>query len=87
MYGSAATGLLFPQVKGIQCVNGTASAGTSRAGSSWEVGGERVVESLTSDRTDLEVMLDHFSRRVLGSLIPVPTLDDVQAASLAAALP
>ncbi len=85
MNGSA-TGLLFPQVK-IQCVNGTALL-EPPCGIIWDVGGEPVSESLTSDRTDVEVMLDHFSRRVLGGLIPVPTLDDVQRArSLAAALP
>jgi hypothetical protein len=40
----------------------------------------RATESLTTDRTDVEVMLDHFTRRVLGGLIPVPTLEDVQRA-------
>ncbi|HEY3963940.1 MAG TPA: hypothetical protein VGM05_05235 [Planctomycetaceae bacterium] len=81
-----ATGLLFPQVK-IQCANGTALL-KPPCGIVWDVGGQPVSESLTADRTDVEVMFDHFSRRVLGGLIPVPTLDDVQRArSLAAALP
>ncbi len=39
--------------------------------------GEKVVESLSSDRPGLEVMLDHFCRRVVGGLIPVPTLEDL----------
>jgi hypothetical protein len=39
--------------------------------------GERFVESLASDRPAVEVMLDHFCRRVVGGLIPVPTLDDL----------
>jgi len=43
----------------------------------WEAGGEQRVESLAADRPELEVMLDHFSRRAVGGLIPVPTLDDV----------
>lgn len=42
-----------------------------------ETAGERIVESLASDRPGLEVMLDHFCRRVVGGLIPVPTLDDL----------
>jgi len=43
----------------------------------WDLAGEQFVESLTSDRPGVEVMLDHFSRRVVGGLIPVPTLDDL----------
>lgn len=43
----------------------------------WEAGGEQRTESLSGDRPELEVMLDHFSRRAVGGLIPVPTLDDV----------
>jgi predicted dehydrogenase len=43
----------------------------------WETGGERHTESLAADRPEMEVMLDHFSRRAVGGLIPVPTLDDV----------
>ena len=42
-----------------------------------ESAGERIVESLAADRPDVEVMLDHFCRRVVGGLIPVPTLDDL----------
>jgi predicted dehydrogenase len=43
----------------------------------WQHDGERLVESLATDRSDVEVMLDHFSRRVVGGLIPVPTLEDL----------
>jgi hypothetical protein len=43
----------------------------------WETAREARVESLTGERADVEVMLDHFSRRVVGGLIPVPTLDDL----------
>lgn len=46
----------------------------------WEQGGIQVVESLASERSDVEVMFDLFSRRVVGGLIPVPTLDDVHEA-------
>jgi len=51
----------------------------------WHLGtgdsaGERIVESLASDRPAIEVMLDHFCRRVVGGLIPVPTLDDLRRA-------
>lgn len=43
----------------------------------WETSSHREAESLTSERTDVEVMLDHFSRRVVGGLVPVPSLDDL----------
>ena len=43
----------------------------------WDLAGEQFVESLTSDRPGVEVMLDHFCRRVVGGLIPVPTLEDL----------
>ncbi len=50
----------------------------------WEHKGERLVESLVADRSGVEVMLDHFTRRVVGGLIPVPTLVDLcQAYQLA----
>ena len=38
--------------------------------------GERL-ESLTSERSEVEVMLDHFCRRVVGGLIPVADLADI----------
>ena len=44
----------------------------------WQAGGESAEESLTSDRSDLQVMLDHFCRRVVGGLIPVADLADVR---------
>lgn len=43
----------------------------------WEDATEKRSESLVGERNDVEVMLDHFSRRVVGGLIPVPTLDDL----------
>jgi len=43
----------------------------------WESADEKKTESLTSDRPDVEVMLDLFTRRVVGGLIPVPTLEDL----------
>jgi predicted dehydrogenase len=43
----------------------------------WEDASEKRSESLVGERRDVEVMLDHFSRRVVGGLIPVPTLDDL----------
>ena len=50
----------------------------------WEAAGVRETELLTGDRPDLDVMLDHFTRRVVGGLIPVPTLQDVQRAEILA---
>jgi len=60
----------------IRCANGEAQL-EPPFGIVWQVNGTKVAESLTSDRPEYEVMLDHFSRRVLGGLIPVPTLDDL----------
>lgn len=47
----------------------------------WEDGDERRSESLSGERGGVEVMLDHFSRRAVGGLIPVPTLDDLSLAA------
>jgi len=44
----------------------------------WTVtGGETATESLTSDRSEVEVMIDHFCRRLVGGLIPVADISDV----------
>lgn len=43
----------------------------------WENGTAAQTETLTSDRDETEVMLDHFCRRVVGGLIPVADLADV----------
>jgi predicted dehydrogenase len=39
--------------------------------------GETATESLTADRSEVEVMLDHFCRRLVGGLIPVADISDV----------
>lgn len=44
----------------------------------WRSDREEADESLNSDRSDVEVMLDHFCRRVVGGLIPVADLEDVR---------
>lgn len=43
----------------------------------WRVGPRHYCESLSLERSEVEMMLDHFTRRVLGGLIPTPNLDDV----------
>jgi predicted dehydrogenase len=44
----------------------------------WKLtGGETATESLTSDRSEVEVMIDHFCRRLVGGLIPVADIADV----------
>ncbi|MGE5191568.1 MAG: hypothetical protein ACM3U2_03645 [Deltaproteobacteria bacterium] len=60
----------------VECVRGAALIEGPR-GITWESGREKLAESLAADRPDVEVMLDHFSRRVVGGLIPVPTLEDL----------
>lgn len=49
----------------------------------WTVDGHSQTEELTTERTETEVLLDHFCRRVVGGLIPVPTLEDLRQAKLA----
>ncbi|MGQ0636302.1 MAG: hypothetical protein ACT4QC_16935 [Planctomycetaceae bacterium] len=60
----------------VRCARGTARP-TGAAQIAWETAHEARVETLDGERAEAEVMLDHFSRRVVGGLIPVPTLDDV----------
>lgn len=48
----------------------------------WTVAGESHEEQLTSDRSDIEVMLDHFCRRVVGGLLPMADLNDIQRGML-----
>lgn len=43
----------------------------------WNGQREEHVESLVSERSEVEVMLDHFCRRVVGGLIPVADLADI----------
>ena len=40
-------------------------------------GGEIETESLIADRSEVEVMIDHFCRRLVGGLIPVADISDV----------
>ncbi|HTI49879.1 MAG TPA: hypothetical protein VL475_02970 [Planctomycetaceae bacterium] len=60
----------------VRCRKGTArlQGGTQIE---WEDATEQRSESLSGERGGVEVMLDHFSRRVVGGLIPIPTLDDL----------
>lgn len=43
----------------------------------WDSQGQTATETLTADRNETEVMLDHFCRRVVGGLIPVADLADI----------
>lgn len=43
----------------------------------WTADGSTQSEELTAERTETEVLLDHFCRRVIGGLIPMPSLDDL----------
>lgn len=46
----------------------------------WTADENRQSEELTTERTETEVLLDHFCRRAVGGLIPVPSLDDLMRA-------
>ncbi|MEX0718849.1 MAG: hypothetical protein WD066_19810 [Planctomycetaceae bacterium] len=46
----------------------------------WRENGEIRRESLAAERSEVEVMLDHFCRRVVGGLVPIPDVDDVRRA-------
>lgn len=46
----------------------------------WIADGKQQSEELATERTEIEVLLDHFCRRAVGGLIPVPTLEDLMRA-------
>lgn len=46
----------------------------------WSADGNQQSEELTTERTETEVLLDHFCRRAVGGLIPVPSLEDLMRA-------
>lgn len=46
----------------------------------WDTATDRHSETLLGERPSVDVMLDHFSRRVVGGLIPVGTLGDLDLA-------
>ena len=60
----------------VHCENGTAIVRGTRE-ISWKTGSNLITESLTSERTEVEVMLDLFCRRVAGDVIPVADLSDL----------
>jgi predicted dehydrogenase len=61
----------------VRCERGEAEL-SSPSRIAWRTHHEDADESLSSDRSDVEVMLDHFCRRVVGGLIPVADLEDVR---------
>ncbi len=66
----------FP-LKQVVCERGHATL-PSAAEIHWQNGqAEPIHELLTSDRSSVEVMLDHFCRRVVGGLIPIADIGDV----------
>ncbi|WP_339731940.1 Gfo/Idh/MocA family oxidoreductase [uncultured Gimesia sp.] len=68
------TETLFPRHQ-INCQNGLAEF-HSPDEIHWENESASMTESLKSDRRELEVMLDHFCRRAVGGIIPVPSIRD-----------
>ena len=50
----------------------------------WSTDEGQQSEELTSERTEIEVLLDHFCRRAVGGLIPVPSLEDLMRAQASA---
>lgn len=60
----------------IECERGNATI-ESPTVIRWESQGQSARETLTADRNETEVMLDHFCRRVVGGLIPVADLADI----------
>ena len=66
-------------VSHVHCEKGTVSVRGHRQ-LAWECEQARNEETLEADRDELQLMLDHFSRRVVGGLITVPTLEDIGCA-------
>lgn len=66
----------IPKIE-LHCERGTARM-TSEIQIQWQADSpEPVEETLTSDRTKEEIMLDIFCRRVIGGLVPVADLSDI----------
>ncbi|MCA9041207.1 MAG: hypothetical protein KDA65_12715, partial [Planctomycetaceae bacterium] len=66
----------FPRIE-VTCSHGKAIlAEATRI--EWETANESAKESLVAERSEFEVMLDHFCRRVVGGLIPVADLADYE---------
>lgn len=60
----------------VECERGGAVFSTADR-ISWHAESHSVDETLTSERSDVEVMLDQFCRRVVGGLIPVADINDL----------
>jgi len=58
-------------------VNEAKRSSKGRRNSLDRLGEEGTTESLTADRSEVEVMIDHFCRRLAGGLIPVADISDV----------
>lgn len=74
---SVPTGEAVPPIYRVHCERGTAEV-LSASRILWRTNGELIEESLAAERSDLQVMLDHFCRRVVGGLIPVADLGDIR---------
>jgi len=66
-----------PPVYRVRCERGEAEL-IDKNRIAWLCGDDRREESLAAERSDVQVMLDHFCRRVVGGLIPVADLEDVR---------
>lgn len=76
---------IAPWTAEVRCRRGIARL-TGASQIDWDDANDRQSESLAGERADVDVMLDHFSRRAVGGLIPVGTLSDLcRAARLARA--
>lgn len=64
----------------VTCKQGTATIHGPRE-IRWTCNGVSKIESLHTDRSSTEVMLDLFARRAIGGLIPTPDLNDLLQAS------
>ncbi len=67
----------------VQCERGDARL-LGAATIEWTTAAGSHSESLAAERSETEVLLDHFCRRVVGGLIPVPDLGDLCRAKISA---
>ncbi len=67
----------LPPIYRVRCERGEAEVRSSHR-IIWRTDRDEADESLASERSDLQVMLDHFCRRVVGGLIPVADLGDLR---------
>ena len=71
-----------PPAVEVKCKNGRVTV-DSNTQLTWHAESHNETETLSSDRQAHAVMVDHFCRRIVGGLVPIPSVGDVARAKFA----